>query len=88
MSNELTRNLLEASRDGFVQRNHLLAENSGKGLNWDNSVLEGPQLHQVDSLISRKVIPNGRAEQVRVKLTDDQRSNLRVAVFDTYRDIR
>jgi hypothetical protein len=71
-----------------MQWDYLLLEDGRKGLNRDDPVFEGPQLNEIDSPVSRKVFPNGGAEQVCVKLTDDQRRNLRVAVFDTFRDIR
>src|ERR1700674_3636114 len=69
---KLTRNLLHSSRDGFMQPHHLLLEEGRKGLNWDNSMSEGPKLNEIGPFISRKVFPSGRAEEVRVKLTDNQ----------------
>lgn len=84
---KLTRQLLHGSGDGFMQPHHLLLEDGRKGLNCDNSMSEGPKLNEIGPFVSRKVFPNGRAEEVNVKLTDNQRSNLRVAVFLTSRNI-
>lgn len=88
MSKELTRQLFHSSRDGFMQPDDLLLEEGRKGLDCDNSMTEGPKLNEIGPFVSRKVFPSGRAEEMRVKLTDNQRSNLRVAVFLTFRDIR
>ena len=88
MSDKLAWNLSHSSGNGLVQQGHLLLENDRKGLDRNDPMREGPQLNEVDSFVSRKVFPNGRAKEVRIKLTDDERSNLRVAVFETYRDVR
>src|SRR5260370_901578 len=69
------------SCDGFVQPGDQLRRDSWKGARVDIKVTLGPDAAQFGLLISGEVRPNGRAEEVRTKLTDDQRRNLRIAVF-------
>ena len=47
-----------------------------------------PNGSQFNSFIAIKPRPNGRAEQVRAKFTDDERRRLRVTIFETGFDPR
>jgi hypothetical protein len=41
----------------------------------------GPELSKLDAGISAEIWPNGRKEQVRIKVANNKRCNLRIAVF-------
>ena len=48
---------------------------------------ERPNLSKLDSLIAAKVGPFEATEQVRAKMSDDERRNLRITVLYTRRDV-
>ena len=59
---------------------------------WRNAHLDiklgwGPNGNQLNAFVPLKSRPNGRTKQVRAKLTNGERRNLRVTVFETGFDI-
>ena len=63
-----------------------LCDDGQKG-NLKKRLSYGPEGAQVDSFVALEVSPNGGTKQVRAKMTDYERRNLRIAVFHTHRNI-
>ena len=71
------------SREGLVQPQSgaVVQDRDGSGVNI--KIAWGPNAAKFDAVVTRK-IHNRRVEDMRAKLTDDQRRNLCVAVFGPY----
>jgi hypothetical protein len=64
-----------------MQQDAVLLDHGGQKLCSDMQVVGGPDFGKADTFVSLKIGPDRREKNVRVKLTDHERRNLRVAVF-------
>jgi len=67
-------------------RNQILSDDRQER-HLDIQMVDGPNLAKLDSIVSAEIRPIDRAEQVRAKMTDDERRNLRITVLYTRRDV-
>ena len=85
--NLLDGNVNERSRNCLMQPRYGFSPNDGQESCVNIKLSWGPNARKINAAVSAEIGPNTRPEQVRAKLTDQERRNLRVTVFWTSWDI-